>query len=162
VGVKKTIVVGLILGLAALVVVAVLPGATASAGVRAERLQNLLVREQSVFADQQQRLELSAEVIQKTHEWIDALNAAGEDTSALEAAVNEYEVTMVTASQYLGIAKSALEAKSGFDASGKVTNMTQALSTVKKAGRAERHVHVAITPAAIAFRDAVLAYRRAN
>ena len=98
----------------------------------------------------------------KAEDWISALKDKGKDVSALEAALSDYKAANSKAASDLDTGKSVLSAKAGFDADGRVTDASLALKTLVSAGKAERQFHLTITPAAIAFREAVLSYRQAN
>jgi hypothetical protein len=98
----------------------------------------------------------------QTQTWIDALKADGKDTSALEVALNTYKGQLQTAQAAHDKVKSLLDAKSGFDANGKVTNAEQARDTLKNVREALKDAHTAIKGAAETFRAAVKSFRQAN
>lgn len=155
----------LALGLAIGVVAGVLPVSPAYAAEPAQggiRLENLLLREQIALNNQQARLNLANEVIVKSEAWIANLQSQGKDTASLQTALDDYKAAVVGAQTHYDAAKSILDAKAGFDANGKVTDQAQALNTVIDAGRELRQFHLTITPAALQFRAAVLAYRQAQ
>jgi hypothetical protein len=160
--VKKTIVLGLIAAVVATVVIGATPAFAAPGTANGTRLENLLKREQIVLTNQTDRLALSDKVVAKGQEWIDALKGRGKDVTALQAALDAYETAGQKAAVDLGTAKAALAAHAGFDAGGNAIDASQALQTLVSAGKAERQYHLTITPAAIALREAVLAYRQAN
>jgi hypothetical protein len=166
----KTIVRKVGLGLVALGVtlaaaLTILPSPTASAAELKQGgvvLENLLKREQIVINNQQERLNLSNQVVTAAQQWIADLQAEGKDVSALQTALSAFQAGIANAQTSFNTAKQTLDAHTGFDASGKVTNATQALNTLVEAGRAERQFHLTITQATIDFRTAVRAYRQAN
>ena len=166
---KKTFVSSVSLCILGCVIAAVaalgLPGATVYAAPPAQggiRLENLLKREQIILNNQQQRVELSNQVVTAAQTWIGNLQARGKDVSALQSALAAFQSGIAQAQGSLNTAQSTLNAHAGFDASGKVTDAAQALNTLKQAGRAERQFHLTITQATLDFRQAVRQYLQAN
>jgi hypothetical protein len=125
-------------------------------------LENLLKREQIVINDQQERLTLSQQAVGKAQQWINDLQAEGKDTTALQTALSAFQTGIAQAETSFTIAKQVLDTHAGFDASGQMTDATQAWKTLVDAGRAERQFHLTITQATIDFRAAVRAYLQAN
>lgn len=125
-------------------------------------LENLLKREQIVLSNQQERLTLSDQVAATAQQWLTDLAAEGKDVTALQAALTAFQAGVAQARGSFDTAKQLLDAHTGFDANGQVTNAAQALKTVSEAGRAERQCHLTITQATLDFRAAVKAYRQAN
>jgi hypothetical protein len=160
--VKRTIFWGLIVVVIATVVLGVTPALAAPAAPNGARLENLLKREQILLTNQSQRLALSGKVIAKADEWINNLKDKGKDVSALEAALSDYKAASAKAAADLDTAKGVLGTHAGFDSSGQVTDASQALKTLRAAGKAERQLHLTIAPAAIGFRAAGVDYRQAN
>jgi hypothetical protein len=167
---KKTILVCVTLALAVAVLLGAAPafattgtttGAqTATAAGNSVRLEKALKREQSLLVKQQQRFANAQQAIAKTETLIAALKAKGKDTAALEVALSEYKTALSGAQKYLDTAKALLAAHAGFDSSGKVTDITQARTTVKDAGKAQQQFHRAITKAVRGLRADVRAVRR--
>ena len=162
----RTIGLGIVaLCVAGVATLTIMPGLTASAAELKQGgvvLENLLKREQILINNQQQRLTLSDEAVPAAHQWIADLQAEGKDTTALQTALAAFQAGIGQAQTSFDAAKQALDTHAGFDASGKVTNATQALKTLVDAGRAERQFHLTITQATIDARAAVRAYRQAN
>ena len=164
---------GLAAGLILAVVAVALPGAfayAAPAGAPSNaplaqngiRLENLLKREQIILSNQQERLNLSNQVVTAAQTWISRLQGQGKDVMALQNALTAFQAGLAQAQTSFTTAQNTLNAHSGFDANGKVTDRAQALQTVTEAGRAERQFHLTITQATITFRQAVRQYRQAN
>jgi hypothetical protein len=164
--VKKAILGGTLSVSLALVVALVVLGATPALATPTtqdgQRLENLLQREQILLAKQQDRLAMANNVVAKTQEWVDVLKGEGKDVSALQSALADYQSAIAVAAPFLDTAKTTLDARAGFDAAGQVTDRSDALKTIVDAGKAERQFHLTITPAALTFRAAVLAFRQAN
>jgi len=158
------------------VICAVVAGATMPAGIPAAqaaapgkaglgqntRLEFQLQRLQLALQGQQLRLDMSRTIITQSQAWIDALKADGKDTSALQSALDAFSGQVQATQSTHDKAKSVLDAKAGFDASGKVVDADQARQTVKDARQAMKDAHEIIRDASDAFRDAVRAFRQAN
>jgi hypothetical protein len=121
-------------------------------------LENLLMREQIALNNQRARLDNSAEVSVKTQELIDKLNAQGQDTTELVAALAAFETARAEAETSHAAAAGILAAPAGFDTDGKVTDRKAALETVRTAGQALRRAHLTITQATLDLRLAVREY----
>jgi hypothetical protein len=160
--------VGLVMVATGMVLTAVLmalPTSTASAAELNEGgvlLENLLKREQIVINNQQERLTLSNQAVTAAQQWIADLQAEGKDVSALQTALAAFQAGLANAQTSFTTAKQTLDAHTGFDGSGNVTDAKQALTTLVDAGRAERQFHLTITQATIDFRTAIRNYRQAN
>ncbi|MFN8595999.1 MAG: hypothetical protein U0559_07430 [Anaerolineae bacterium] len=162
---RSVIVSVLVVGVALAAIWAALPVTIASAAELNQggvALENLLKREQIVLNNQQERLTLSQQAVEKAQQWLADLQAEGKDVAALQAALSAFQNGLAQAQTSFNTAKQALDAHAGFDASGKVTNAAQALKTLVDAGRAERQFHLTITQATLDFRAAVRAYLQAN
>jgi hypothetical protein len=163
--VKRLMNIGILIAMLTAALAIALPGSTAYAAEPAQgniRLENLFKREQIIINNQQTRLNLSNQVVTAAQTWISDLQAAGKDTSALETALANFQNGVAQAQSSFNSAKSVLDAHVGFDGSGKLTDATQALTTLVDAGRAERQFHLTITQATIDFRQAVRQYRQSN
>jgi len=167
---KKTVTVMVSLcvlsGLIVAALVLALPSATAYAAPPAQqgsvRLENLLKREQIILNNQQQRLDLSNQVVTAAQTWIGRLQAQGKDVSTLQSALAAFQAGIAQAQGSFNTAQSVLNTHAGFDANGKVTDAALALKTLIDAGKAERQFHLTITQATIDFRQAVQQYRQNN
>ena len=125
-------------------------------------LENFLMREQIAFNDQGVRLQAANTITGKAQDWINALKAAGKDTSALESALSTYKTQIASAQSNHDTAGQVLTAKSGFDSNGKVTDRKAALQTVINAGKPLRQAHLTLVQSTIDFRTAVQTWRNAN
>ncbi len=113
-------------------------------------------------ADQANRLEYSGEVAGEAQQWINTLKAEGKDVSALETALSAFNAGIATANGFHNTGAGILSTHAGFDGSGNVTDAQQALNTVTTAANNLRQAHLAITQAAIDFRNAVHDWRGKN
>lgn len=155
---KKAALTILMLAFILVAIWAVAPVSAAPGPQNNERLENVFRREQSLLGDQQERHMLANRVVTKAEEWIRHLQGEGKDTTSLEEAFGQYAAAVATAGQHLDAAAAALGSGAGFDGNGKTTDRGKAAATISDAGKAQRQFHLTITPAAIQFRAAVMAY----
>jgi hypothetical protein len=93
---------------------------------------------------------------------IDRASENGRDVTALQAALDAFEAAVQTARpQYEELAE-IVDAHSGFDADGKVTDVEQARATVKELGAGLKDVKTAMGGKGKALREAIKAFREAN
>lgn len=138
------------------------PQAPARDKDRAERLEKLFQREQDWLDKQAQNLDRAHELAGRVQTRIDALKEQGKDTSALETALATFNSGIVDAQASHDAAAGILDAHVGFSANGKVTDMTQALDTVKGARQALRDCRQTLRQAVKDLLQAVRDYREAN
>lgn len=125
-------------------------------------LEDLLQREQLALNDQQVRIDMAHQIAGLVQTFIDNQKAAGKDTSALEAALANFNQAISQTETYHAQAAGILASPAGFDANGKVTDREQARQTVRGAGQSLRLGHLTITSATVQLRSALLSYRSAN
>jgi hypothetical protein len=126
------------------------------------RLENLWVRQQATYQIQSNRLSNASTFIAKVQGLINKANSKGLDTSAVQAALNALSAVIpaVQAAQAPGAAIIASHA--GFDASGKVTDRTTAIATVKSLSQVLKDTRTAMNGTLKALHEAVKAFRQAN
>jgi hypothetical protein len=122
-------------------------------------LENLLQREQLALNNQATRLSLAGQTAAATQDYIDAQQAAGKDTAALETALAAFNQAIDEATASNAGAAGILASPAGFDAAGKVTDRQLAGQTVRDAGRALRSAHLTLTSATLDLRTAVQQFR---
>jgi len=104
--------------------------AATSSNVSDKDLMARYKSEQASLATQQTNLDKTAGVIAKVQAMITKANTAGEDTTALVAALGIYQSQVATAENSHTTAASILAAHTGFDDSGNVTDPATAELTV--------------------------------
>jgi hypothetical protein len=129
---------------------------------RGTLLENYYMREKIALNDQEARLTFSRNVAQKAQTWIDNLDSQGQDTTDLKNALAAFQQGIDSAQSSHDTAASILSTHAGFDDSGQVSDKTQALQTLRDAGKALRQAHLTISQATLDIRSAVQAYRSAN
>jgi hypothetical protein len=126
------------------------------------RLEYALQRHKLHLQNQQLRIDFAHEAADQAQRWIDFLKGQGKDTSALEAALAEYERQLDAAQASWDRANSILTTAAGFDSNGQVTDPVQARETLMDANDAMIQTHRILVDAARAFHRAVFNYRTAN
>jgi len=134
----------------------------ARADVRTSARERQWKREQTMFADQTNRLADANTVATKAQDYINAQNALGKDTSALSAALATFKTQMATAQSSHDAASALITAHAGFDANGAVTDLAQATQTVIAVRKPLMDAHVALRQGAADLRAAIRTYRKAN
>ncbi len=138
------------------------PQATRPEQVQGVRLERLFKREQERLEYEQKRLDAAAERATKVQQFIDDQKSKGKDTSGLEAALAAFKDGVATAQGHHETAKGILDTHAGFDANGKVTDLAQARTTVRTAGKAEVQFHRTMVRADLVLLKAIREYRREN
>ncbi|GAB4502900.1 MAG: hypothetical protein Fur0035_24580 [Anaerolineales bacterium] len=124
----------------------------------AERLQKAFAREQKIV----ERLGHADEFLARIEKLVEKASQNGKDVSAIQAALTDLKAAMQSAQPNLDQAAQILATGSGFDASGKVTNLDSARETVRSAGEALKAYRAAVKDEFQALRAAIQAFREAN
>ena len=95
-------------------------------------------------------------------EFIAEEQAAGFDTSELEAALADFRASLTEAQGFHDTAAQILAEKAGFDSEGNVVDPRQARDTLKDAGRALQDSHQTLRIAGQDFRQAMRDYRQSK
>lgn len=124
----------------------------------AQRLEKAFARQQKAVA----RLGKSDELIGRIETLIERASQNGKDVSAILAALENLKTALKAAQPNLDKADQILQAHSGFDASGKVTDVDAARETVRGAGEALHAYRSEVKDEFQALREAIQAFREAN
>ena len=127
-----------------------------------ERLERVWVRLQRVYGRQGQVLERADRMAERFQNLIDWMNENGEDTTALQAALDAFEDALKEAHPVYESAKGILNAHQGFDADGKVTDHEKAIETVKELRDKIQEVRGIVGESGKALREAIKTFRDAN
>ncbi|MBV6391895.1 MAG: hypothetical protein KPEEDBHJ_01111 [Anaerolineales bacterium] len=100
--------------------------------------------------------------IAKLQGMIDKAAANGKDVSQLQAALDAYEAALTAARPQYEALGNVIDAHSGFDANGRVTNAEQAKATLKEAGGKMKAIKESMGGTFKALREAIKAFREAN
>ncbi|GAB4540868.1 MAG: hypothetical protein Kow0063_31180 [Anaerolineae bacterium] len=126
------------------------------------RLEFAYLRLQHVAQDQAMHLSHAGEVADFIQGWIDELAANGQDVTALQSALDDFEAALAEAQGHYDQAKAILDQHAGFDDAGKVTDRQQAAETLRQAGRSLRDSRRTLQDGVIALRRAIGDWRRAH
>jgi len=126
------------------------------------RLENIWVREQARYQIQSNRLANASTFISKVQALIDKATAKGFDTSAIQAALNTLSAVIPAVQAAHAPGASIIANHAGFDASGKVTDRTTAITTVKSLAQVFKDTRTAMNGTWKALHDAVKAFRQAH
>lgn len=124
----------------------------------AERLAKVFAHQQKVV----ERLGHADEFLARVEKLVEKASQNGKDVSAIQAALAELKTAMQSAQPSLDQAEEILAAHSGFDASGKVTDLEAARETVRSAGEALQAYRAELKDEFQALREAIKAFRAAN
>ncbi|MEW6028707.1 MAG: hypothetical protein ACOYZ8_00985 [Chloroflexota bacterium] len=167
---KKT----LLAALAAALTLAAVPAATVFAAgaqdpttpptgqVSDERLEQAWERAQARHERVGSFLDRSDDMIARLEEWLAKMKEQGKDTSAVEAALADFEDALEEVKPIYESASEIVAAHAGFDVDGKVTDAAQAQQTLKDLHAKSQEAKEAMDGAGKALREAVKAFREAN
>lgn len=163
---KKTIMVAL----AAALVFAALPmtsafaqGVTLPKGeVSAEKLEKAWAKQLKTYEKIGKGFEDTDGQIAKIQERLDKAAANGKDVSALQSALDAFAAALKSAKPTYDSIGAIVTAHQGFDANGKVTDLTQAKATVEQMHTKMQELKSAMGGTGKALRDALKAFRDAN
>lgn len=124
----------------------------------AERLQKAFARQQKIV----ERLGHADEFLARVEKLVEKAAENGKDVSAIQAALTALKAALPAAQPNLDQAAEILAAHSGFDASGKVTDLAAARETVHSAGQALQAYRAEVKDEFQALKAAIQAFREAN
>jgi hypothetical protein len=126
------------------------------------RLEQAWTRAQAVYQRQSGQLAKADEFIAKTQALIDMANTKGLDTSAVQAALTALAAAVPAARTANQPGAAIVASHNGFDASGKVTDRTAAIATLKSLTQVLKDTRAAMNGTGKALIEAVKAFRAAN
>ena len=126
------------------------------------RLENLWVRVQANYQIQGNRLSNASTFISRVQTLIDKASAKGFDTSAIQAALNALSAVIPAVQAAHAPGAAIIASHAGFDASGKVTDRTTAIATVKSLSQVLKDTRTAMNGTHKALHNAVKAFRQAH
>jgi hypothetical protein len=126
------------------------------------RLEKIWAREVAAYNKAEARLAKSNEFIGKVQDAIKKANEKGWDTSTVQTALDAFKAAVRDARPLLNSANGIVTSHKGFDDSGKVTDRTQAIETVKELGQHLKDARVAMGGTGKALLGAIKAFREAH
>jgi len=127
----------------------------ASAADASARLEKAFQREKTALERQQKTLAKTSNLAARMQTRLDDRKAKGQDVVQAQAALDAYKKAMSSAQLSYNAAKAALDARSGFDANGKVTDAAAAAKTVEAARTALRDFRAGLMKAGRDLRAAM-------
>ena len=163
---KRTV----LIALAAALLVAAFPMTSAFAqdenppkeGLTDAKVEKAWARQLKLYARLGKGFENNDAHVTKLQGLIDKAAANGKDVSALQAALDAFNAAMNSARPLYESAQTIVSAHAGFDATGKVTDLEQAASTVKEMRTKMQEIKSGMNGTGKALREALKAFREAN
>lgn len=126
------------------------------------RLETIWAKQLAAYQRAETMLDRSNGMIAKVQSWIGKANEKGYDTSAIQAALDAYQAAIRDARPDLNSANGIVTSHKGFDDSGKVTDATEAIESIKGLGQHLKDVRAAMNGSGQALREAIQAFREAH
>jgi DNA repair exonuclease SbcCD ATPase subunit len=127
-----------------------------------DKLEKAWARQQENYQKLGKLFQDSDAQLAKFQERIDKAKANGKDVTAVQSALNAFEVALKKARPIYESMNGIVNSHLGFDASGKVTDATKALSTVQEFHSKMQELKTAMDGTGKALREALKAFRAAN
>jgi uncharacterized protein YoxC len=168
---KKSLIVAVIaaMGLSALPFVSVYaqsanPPVTPNAGQpSSDRLQKTWSKEQTVDARIGKILDRANGLITKIQTKLDDAKGKGKDVSSVQTALDAFSTAVKNVQPIYAEIQAIIQSHAGFDASGNVTDPTQALQTVQDFHAKVTEIRqIGLKETGKALREAIKAFRQAN
>ena len=125
-------------------------------------LEQAWSRVQATYQREGARLGKANEFIGKVQSLIDKASQKGWDTSAVQAALDALTAVIPAAQTAHDPGAAIISSHTGFDASGKVTDVTTAIETVKALAQVLKDTRTAMNGTGKALHEAVKAFRDAH
>lgn len=125
-------------------------------------LERAWARVQATYQREGTRLEKADEFIGKLQSLIDKANQKGWDTSDVQTALNAFTSVIPAAQTAHDPGAAIISGHNGFDTSGKVTDRTTAIETVKALVQVLKDTRTAMNGTGKALHEAVKAFRDAH
>ena len=127
------------------------------------KLQKAWAREQTIYARVGKILDGANNLISKIQARLDDAKGKGKDVSAVQTALDSFSAAVKNVQPIYADLQTIIQSHSGFDASGNVTDPTQALQTVQNfKSKSEEIRQAGVGAAGKALREAIRAFRQAN
>ncbi|HUI88100.1 MAG TPA: hypothetical protein VLX61_05200 [Anaerolineales bacterium] len=168
---KKSLIVAIIaaLGLSAVPLVSVYaqspnPPTTPTPGQpSSDRLQKAWAREQDIYARIGKILDNASSLISKIQARLNEAKSKGKDVTSVQTALDAFSTAVNDVQPIYTQLQTIVQSHSGFDASGNVTDPTEALQTAQDfRSKVEAIRQAGVREAGKALREAIRAFRQAN
>ncbi len=133
-----------------------------NANIPNERLEKIWAHELKIYARLGRIFDRTDTFVENLQALIDRAAENGKDVSAVQAALDAFEVALKDAHPIYESAKGIINSHQGFDENGKVTNAEQARETIKEMGDKLKEIRAAMDGTGRALREAIRAFRESN
>ena len=128
-----------------------------------DRLQKAWAREQTIYTRIGNILDRANNLISEIQTKLDGAKSKGKDVSSVQTALDAFSTAVKNVQPIYADLQTIIQSHSGFDASGNVTDPTQALQTVQDfKSKSEEIRQAGVSEAGKALREAIKAFRQAN
>ena len=139
------------------------PGTPAPGQPSNDRLQKAWTKAQTVYAQIGKILDNANTAISKIQTKLDDAKAKGKDVSSVQTALDAFSAAVKNVQPIYADLQTIIQSHAGFDASGNVTDPTQAFQTVQDFRSKSMEIRQAgVREAGKALREAMQAFRQAN
>jgi hypothetical protein len=126
------------------------------------RLENIWVREQARYQIESNRLANASTFISKVQSLLDKATAKGWNVSSVQAALDALSAVIPAVQAAHDPGAAIIASHAGFDASGKVTDRTTAIATVKALAKVLKDTRTAMNGTLKSLHIAVKTFRQAH
>jgi hypothetical protein len=147
---------------AAFPVTSALAEGTPNSGLTNEKLEKVWARQLKIHERIGKMFTDTDAKLAKAQALIDKAAANGRDVTAVQSALDAFKVALKNTKPIYDSIKVIVTSHQGFDASGKVTDLTQAKSTVEAMGAKLKEVKYSMNGTGKALREAIREFRKAN
>jgi hypothetical protein len=123
-----------------------------------ERLERAWARQLRIY----ERMGQADEFVERVQQLIDRAEEKGKDASAVQAALDAFEVALQEAQPIYESANDIIHSHQGFDENGKVTDPEQAQETVQAMRQKFEEIKNVMNGTRKALHEAIKAFREAN
>jgi hypothetical protein len=147
---------------AAFPVTSALAESTPNSGLTNEKLEKVWARQLKIHERFGKMFTDTDAKLAKAQALIDKAAANGRDVTAVQSALDAFKSALKTTKPIYESMNGIVNSHQGFDASGKVTDLTQAKSTVEAMGAKLKEVKSSMNGTGEALREAIREFRKAN
>ena len=139
------------------------PATPATSQPSPDKLQKTWAREQIIFNRTGKILDGANNLISKVQSRLEDAKAKGQDVSSIQSALDAFSAAVKNVQPIYTSMQTAVQSHPGFDATGKVTDPTQALQTIQDIHSKLESIHQSgLREAGKALREAIKEFRQAN
>lgn len=126
------------------------------------RLERVWMRQQAIFRRESSRLEKASTFIERVQSLIDRANAQGWDASNVQEALDDLGAVIPAVQAAHDPGTGIIASHAGFDATGRVIDREEAMTTIKSLDQVLRNTRAAMDGSGQALRKALRDFREAH